>query len=357
MEKNIIELSKKLISIPSSKENIKALEEVLVVADKHLDGIKSKKFKSKGVPSVLYYNTSTLPKRFKIILNAHLDIVPGKGSQYKASTKGGKLFGRGTNDMKGAAAVMVLVFKELAKKVNYPLGLQLVTDEETGGFSGTKYQIEKGIRADFVIAGEPTDFGVNSKAKGIVWAKVKARGKSAHGAYPWHGENAIEKINLFLSSLYKKFPIPKNEEWKTTINVARVESSNETFNKVPDECEVWLDVRYIPEDSDTIIQGLKKLVPKGMELEILLKEPAQTTDEKNTYVQKLRVSTQKITGKLAPIIVKHGASDIRHYNKVGCEGITFGPVGAGMHTDNEWVDIKSLEDYYQILKHFLLSLN
>jgi len=77
MEKNIIELSKKLISIPSSKENIKALEEVLVVADEHLDGIKSKKFKSKGVPSVLYYNTSTLPKRFKIILNAHLDIVPG----------------------------------------------------------------------------------------------------------------------------------------------------------------------------------------------------------------------------------------------------------------------------------------
>src|SRR3989304_6408206 len=295
MEKNIIELSKKLISIPSSKENIKALEEVLVVADEHLDGIKSKKFKSKGVPSVLYYNTSTLPKRFKIILNAHLDIVPGKGSQYKASTKGGKLFGRGTNDMKGAAAVMVLVFKELAKKVNYPLGLQLVTDEETGGFNGTKHQIEEGVRADFVIAGETTNFQIAHKAKGILWLKISAKGKTAHGAYPWRGENSIWKKNKFLNVLEKKYPLPTREKWGTTINLSRIETGNRSFNKIPDDCEVWLDIRYVPEEAAIIKKDLKTLLPKGFKLEVVVDEPAMFVDKKNHYLKILQKLTAGVT--------------------------------------------------------------
>lgn len=180
MINNTIGLTKQLISVLSVKEDPKALSEVLVVADKELKGLKSKKFVSNGVPSVLYYNTPKLPKKFKVILNAHLDVVPGNVSQYKAMIKDDKLYGRGALDMKAPAAVEILVFKELASKVDYSLGLQLVTDEEIGGFNGTKYQIEKGISADFVIAGEPTDLAVNNKAKGIVWAKIKTKIGRAH---------------------------------------------------------------------------------------------------------------------------------------------------------------------------------
>ncbi|KKR30675.1 hypothetical protein A2715_01490 [Candidatus Woesebacteria bacterium RIFCSPHIGHO2_01_FULL_39_32] len=355
MINKILCLSKKLIEIPSNKENPNALREVLRVCEKELKVLQSKKFKKKEVPSLLYYNTPKIPKRFKIILNAHLDVVPAKDKQYKPKIVGDKLYGRGANDMKAAAAVMIFVYKELSKKVKYPLGLQLVADEETGGFNGTKYQIGKGVRADFVIAGEPTDLGVNNKAKGIVWIKVKAKGKSAHGAYIWQGENAIYMVTEFLNKLKEKYPVPKKEIWKTTMNVAKVVTSNETFNKVPDDCEAWLDIRYIPEDSDTITQRIKSLVPKGVELEIILKEPAQLTYENNPFVKKLRESTKEITGKLAPVIVKHGASDIRHHNQIGCDGVTFGPIGKGLHTDNEWVSVKSLSDYYEILKDFLLS--
>ena len=80
------------------------------------------------------------------------------------------------------------------------------------------------------------------------------------------------------------------------------------------------------------------------------------TDENNSYVKALQKSTGTITGTPAKIIVKHGGSDIRHYNGVHEDGVTFGPIGAGLHSDDEWVDIKSLEEYYQILKDFLLSL-
>ena len=257
--------------------------------------------------------------------------------------------------MKSAAAVMILLYKELAKKVTYPLGLQLVTDEEIGGFNGTKYQIEKGVRADFVISGEPTNFGINNQAKGVVWAKITAKGKSAHGAYPWLGVNALEKINDFLNKLLKEFPSPLKEEWRTMVNIAKIETQNETFNKVPDNATVWLDIRYVPRVEKTIGRKLKKIAD-GFDTELILKEPPQFTDENNPFVYNLRKATKEITYKLPPIIAKHGGSDIRHYNAVGCEGVTFGPVGAGLHTDNEWVSIKSLVDYYEILKNFLLSL-
>ena len=357
MINNTIGLTKQLISVLSVKEDPKALSEVLVVADKELKGLKSKKFVSNGVPSVLYYNTPKLPKKFKVILNAHLDVVPGNVSQYKAMIKDDKLYGRGALDMKAPAAVEILVFKELASKVDYSLGLQLVTDEEIGGFNGTKYQIEKGISADFVIAGEPTDLAVNNKAKGIVWAKIKTKGKAAHGAYTWQGENAIDKMNDVINTIKKEYPTPKKEVWRTTINIAKVTTNNETFNKVPDNCEAWLDIRYVPEESETIINKLKSLLLKDAELELKLKEPSQYTDENNQYVKQLRKSVKNVTGKTTPMINKHGGSDIRHFNVVGCGGVTFGPIGKGLHTDNEWVSIISLNTYYKILKDFLISLN
>lgn len=357
MEKDILILTKNLISIPSTKDNTESLEKVLALADKYLKGFKYKKFTSKGIPSVIYYNTPSLPKRFKIILNAHLDVVPGNRNQYRALIKGDKLYGRGAQDMKTSAAVEIIIFKGLASKVNYPLGLQLVTDEEIGGFNGTKYQVKKGIMADFVIAGEPTDFGVNNKAKGIIWAKLKTKGKAAHGAYPWQGENAIIKMNNIINTIEDKYPVPQKEAWKTTINLAKVLSNNEAFNKVPDYCESWLDVRYIPEESDTIIKNIKRMLPKDAELDVILKEPSQFTEKENPYIKQLRKSIESVNHKASSLINKHGGSDIRHFNAAGCNGVTFGPIGEGLHTDNEWVSIKSLDIYFRIINNFLLSLN
>lgn len=354
----IINLTSSLISIPSTKENLSALKKVLDEALAELKEFTIEKFEKNNIPSILVYRGKTRPKRFKVILNAHLDVVPGKPEQFKPKIKDGKLYGRGAYDMKGAGAAEILVFKELAKKLPYPIGLQLVTDEEVGGFAGTKYQIEKGVRADFVVAGEPTDLALNNKAKGIIWVKISTAGKSAHGAYPWEGENAIVKLNKLLNELFVLYPIPEKESWKTTINLARIETENKTFNKVPDNAIAFLDIRYIPEDKERIKKDLKRIAEKyKAKLEFIFDEPAQFTDQNSPYVKALKKSVEKITGKKAKVIVKHGGSDIRHYNAVGCEGVTFGPVGAGHHTDSEWVDIKSLENYYAILKDFLLSLD
>lgn len=354
---NVLDLTKRLISIPSTGDNTSALEEVLDIVKEELKGFNFREFEKDGIKSLLYYNTDSLPKKFKIILNAHLDVVPAKNSQYQPKEKDGKLFGRGAYDMKTAASCMILLFQEMASKVSFPLGLQLIIDEEIGGFNGTKYQIEKGVKTDFVISGENTDLEINHESKGVIWLKVKTKGKSAHGAHPWHGKNAIWKMHKILNTIEKLYPIPEKETWCTTVNLSKIETSNKALNKVPDECIAFLDIRYVPGEQKKVLENLRKHLDKAATLEILANESAHLTGESNQYLQKLISSTGQILGKTKRLASHHGTSDIRHYNNVGIEGVCFGPTGAGHHSDNEWVDIKSIDAYYKILECFLTNLN
>lgn len=355
METPILTLLKKLISVESVDIKKNKLQEVIDVAVKQLDGFTVERFNQNSRPSILAYVGDKRPEKFKVIFNAHLDVVSGKPEQFIPIEKDGKLYGRGTNDMKGGAAVEILVFRELAKTLPYPIALQLVTDEELGGYDGTQLQIKQEVHAEFVIAGEPTNYGINNKAKGIIWMNVKTKGLAAHGAYQWKGESAILKMKNALDAIEKEFPALTKEEWRTTINIAKLETANSTYNKVPDDCVMKLDIRFIPEDWKTIKQKIERMF-EGMELEFLEFEPPQITDENNAFVKSLQKATETITHKTAQIISKHGGSDIRHFNGVHEDGVTFGPIGEGLHSDNEWVEIKSLGEYYEILKEFLISL-
>lgn len=364
----ILNLTKLLVIHQSNALNPRALKSVLNEATKPLKKDKSltfEYFEKNQKPSFLIYKGKKRPDRFKIILNAHLDVIAGKSEQFKPFENKGRLFGRGAADMKGAAAVEILVFKEIAQKIDYPLALELVTDEEIGGFNCTKYQIDNGVRADFVIAGEPTSFGINNKAKGIIWIKIDITGKSAHGAYPWEGKNALLIAKKIIDKIYKIYPLPKKETWKTTFNLSRIETINRTFNKVPDEASLFFDIRYIPEEFKELPfekgrkffeRKIRKITGNLGKVQTILFEPPQLTSRKNFFILRLKETVKKITGETTELVAKHGGSDIRHFNKVGCDGITFGPIGGGIHGDNEWVDILSLEKYYLILKDFLLNI-
>jgi succinyl-diaminopimelate desuccinylase len=256
--------------------------------------------------------------------------------------------------MKSAAAAEILVFKELASKVRYPLGLQLVTDEETGGFNGAKYQASRGVRTECMIAGESSsDLTMSIQAKGVIGMKIEFTGMTGHAAYPWEGRNAIRDLNLFLSKLWKQYPIPAKKVWKTTVNAAIVGTTNLTSNKIPGDAMCRLDIRYLPGEGDKTINKIKSWLPENATVEIPEHEPARNTPENDKYVQRFLKTAKKSLNRTVPIIGKNGASDVRHYPDAA--GVEFGPVGAGPHADNEWVDIKSLQTFSKILKDFLLS--
>ncbi|OGE37741.1 hypothetical protein A3B45_04830 [Candidatus Daviesbacteria bacterium RIFCSPLOWO2_01_FULL_39_12] len=352
----IVSLTQEFVPITSNSENTAELDKILEIALSNLKGYTIERFENKGVKSALIYNAKKRPSRFRVILNGHLDVVPGKDYQYLPKIRGDKLYGVGSMDMKASVACLIMVFKEVVNKINYPIALQLVTDEEIGGFNGTKYQIEKGVKADFVIAGESTGLQIANRAKGILQVKISTKGKTAHGAYPWRGKNAIWEMNKFLNLLEERYPIPDHKAWKTTVNLSNIKTSNQSFNKIPDDCEIWLDIRYLPEETDTIVSSIKDLLPQDFKLDIVEKEPALFIDENNQYSKILLRVDEQVTKKKVRFYGAQGSSDARHFTRVGISGIEFGPIGGNIGSDNEWVSIKSLEQYYQILKNFLLLI-
>lgn len=349
----ILQLTKSLISIPSTKENSEALHEVVGRALQELDGFTIERFEKNNVPSALVYASPKRPKQFDLMLNAHLDVVPAKDEQYVPYITEGKLYGRGAYDMKTAAAIFILLFKQYARSLPYHLGLQLVADEEVGGFNGTKHQVEQGVRSSFTIAGEMTDYMIKHMAKGIYWLKLHTTGESAHGAYPWLGVNAVEKMNGVITRLYQTYPIPQAEVWKTTANVASVSTGNSTFNKVPDECTAMVDVRYIPEDKQKILNTFQELCGLDATVEVVVNEPSHHTPHDHKAVALLKHIAQKSIPNGGHLRFAHGASDLRHFNALGMDGVEFGPVGSGMHTDHEYVEIESIKLYTNILNEYL----
>lgn len=353
MLKNILFLTKKLIYIKSTEENPKQLGEALDLVLNELKDFKIERFERNGVKSALVYNSKTRPKKFRILFNVHLDVIPAKDKQFKPKIIGSKLYGAGSMDMKANASCIILAFKEMANKINYPLGIQLTTDEEIGGFNGTRYQIQKGVRADFVIASEPTNFDIVHQAKGVLQIKISTKGNTAHGAYPWKGENAILKMNKFIGDLVKKLPNPKKEKWATTINVSKISTTNQAFNKIPDDCYVLLDIRYIKEDQKKILNKIKSILPKDFKLQILATGPAVLTSIKDKNIVKLKKIIAKNYKNNSALRGAHGTSDVSHFAKINCPGIEFGPIGGGIGSDKEWVSIPSLDTYYKIIKSFL----
>jgi len=356
MKNNVINLAKNLISIPSIKDSVKDLQKALDTAKSVLPDYPDKSFVCDNTPSLLIYNQWPEKGKFKIILNAHLDVVPGKPEQFIAKIDGSRLIGRGAIDMKAAAAVEILAFKEVAKKVQYPLGLQLVTDEETGGHDCTGYQIAQGILTDFYLCGEYSDLGIGNQTKGVLWLKITTHGKRAHGAFLWNGVNAITKLNRELEKIILLFPVPNRPAWITTCNVSIVEGGK-TVNQVPDTASATLDIRRVPEDkaSDIVRKITSNKLFRDTNIEIITNEPTNFSDPKNHYLKSLSQIIREHTGRPAKFIKFHGASDARHYSQAGACAIDFGPTGEGLHSDSEWVDLKSLENYYQILVKFLLA--
>lgn len=351
-----LNLAQKLVSLKTEDGNQSAFEAAWYGIDEVLDSYKYKRFMDKGYESRMYFSNGKMPENFKVVLNGHLDVVPGDSNLYKPTIIGDRLYGRGAYDMKAALAVEILLFKELAEQLPYKLGLQIVTDEERGGFSGTEYQFKQGIKAEFGLAAESgSDYAIKHKAKGIYWCKVTFEGVSSHSSQPWLGDNALYHAQEFLAKLKKEFPVPKEEAWVTTVTPSNIDSNNPALNKIPDRVSIYMDVRYVPKDQKTVLDRVKKLLPPKASFEEILSGSALDTNENHPFIQKLQKACKENNIKTS-LKKSHGTGDMRFYTSYGSAGIEFGPIGGNAHNHEEWVSLKSLEQYYQVLKVWLLSL-
>ncbi|MGE5703670.1 MAG: M20 family metallopeptidase [Clostridia bacterium] len=293
-----------------------------------------------------------------LVLNGHLDVVPGQPDNFVPRIEGGRLHGRGSYDMLGAvAAMMVLTAEAALNPPNCRIILQLVPDEEKGGELGTAYLVEQGSRGDFVICGEPTNLNIAVQAKGVMQVKVEFSGVAAHGSRPWLGKNAIVTAMEQYSKITSLAFLQESSRFfeRPSFNLAKVEGGL-ALNQVPDRCTFYLDIRYLPtQQPDAILASIRQAVPEAR-VELIRHGYPVTTDEHDPFVQSLHQATAQVTGKDIVLFGQDGSADTRFFAKYGIPAVEFGPVGANHHGPNEYVEIDSLLTYKQILKRYITQL-
>lgn len=360
-EKQLVEAAKKLLSIRSLADEPAQLEASVAMIEKllkALPGVRIERFVSNGKPSLLAYVGPKRPKKFAVLFNAHVDVVPGSDGLFKPRITNGRLYGRGAVDMKVAALIMTDVFMELAPVLPYKLGLQIVADEEVGGTDGTLYQLTKGVAADFVLAGEDTPPSVIcTDMCGVCWLDVHFSGREAHSGYVWRGDNALLKAHHFITQLLEHYPIPEHDTWRTTANVASIHTPNVLTNRVPAQATVRLDIRYVAEDknfasSASIRRLFKQLAPEA-NVNILMYEPAHHTARDNPWVKKLAQAVDQTHGHPAGFVKRHGAADVRYFSARGMPAVTMGLPDNHAHSEGEYVELAEIERYRQTLRNFL----
>ena len=290
-----------------------------------------------------------------IVFNGHIDVIEAEASQFEPYVKEGKMYGRGSVDMKaGVASMMETVARLKDNDLSTKVMLQIVPDEETGGNHGTKYLTENGYLGDFIICGEQTHMGIAIQSKGVLQLDFNIRGKPAHGSRPWEGVNAIANAYKLFEHILK---LPFAEESsamfeKPSINLAKIKAGT-VYNKVPEKCEMSLDIRYLPNQSpDDIVEQIDEVTDGDVKVH-QSKGPVRTKED-NPYVQALANSVKNETDlERVNIFGQHGSNDGQYFTEYGGSAVEFGPVGYDWHGDEELVYVDSVREYQQVLEDFV----
>ncbi len=197
-----------------------------------------------------------------LVLHGHMDVVPGGRDQFQPRIDGDRLYGRGSYDMKGALAVMLTVLHKLRDQEVVRLRLGIVSDEESEEEQnrGSDALVAGGFIGHFAITGEPTNLQVGVQAKGVLAIRLEVMGRSAHGATPWLGDNAVVKaVEVFRG--IESLPFARHSSAlfdRPSINLGRI-MGGDALNKVPDSCVIDVDIRFLPDqDPDEILEQVER---------------------------------------------------------------------------------------------------
>jgi succinyl-diaminopimelate desuccinylase len=359
---DFLPLAEELLAVRSTADRPDDLHRALdLVLDVVGPGFTVERFESNGKPSALVHAGPARP-HFRVILNGHLDVVPGTDDQFRPRRDGDRLIARGAQDMKLSALVQAQVFRDTAATSPFPIALQLVTDEEVGGRDGTLHQLDQGVTGSFVVIGEHSGLRVVAESKGIAGVRLHATGRGAHSAYQWLGDNALLTLTRAVDAVLATYPVATAEAWRTTVNVARITTTNEAHNQIPADATAWLDVRFPPEDADftgrttaQVAAHFTSLCPPGVTATVDHVEPPHRADPESPEVRALRQAARD-QGFSGDLLRKHGAADSRFYFQRGVDAVIFGIGGDGQHGPDEYADLTTVEPYRRALLGFLASL-
>jgi acetylornithine deacetylase len=309
------------------------------------------------------------PAPFSVLFEAHQDTVPVDAmtiEPFGARIENGKLFGRGSCDVKGGGVAMLAAFARLVRE--RPPGSAAVTlaftvDEEHT-FLGIQELMKSGVRADYAIVAEPTLLNIVNAHKGVVRWYLETLGQACHSSRPEQGVNAIYRMGWLLNgveeyaSRLRQQP-PDPVLGPRTLSVGRI-VGGVSANTVPDFCRIDIDRRLIPgEDPASAVASLSAFLQgyPGIDFPFTATTPQFACPSlaplhSEALVQRLGAAINAVVGHHAVHAVPYG-TDASTVAGAGVPAVVFGPGDiAQAHTKDEWIDLAQLEPAAEILFRF-----
>ncbi|HYL73394.1 MAG TPA: acetylornithine deacetylase [Bryobacteraceae bacterium] len=291
----------------------------------------------------------------ELALVCHTDTVPYDPAWPEAvhpKVRGGKLYGRGSCDVKGfLACVLAAVSQVGVARLSKPLALILTADEEIGCVGAKFLARQKPVRSRYTIIGEPTGMHPVRSGKGYALAEIVVRGKEAHSAFPGEGRSAIydaARIVTRLEGVGKKLRSRKNRDFDppcTTLNVGLIEGGT-AKNIVPGECRITAEWRPIPGQDPEWAAELIREALAGFDARLEVKrmdaafEPAPGDD--------LATLLESLTRKKRATVAF--GTEAAHLRSLTQEAVVFGPGEmTTAHKTGEFVPLKQLSECVECL--------
>jgi len=315
---------------------------------------------------------------------SHYDVVPGTNKwrydPFKAVIRENRIYGRGTEDMKGNIACVlfaVRAIREFGMKPKVNLQLSFAPDEEIGGATGLGYLVGRNlVKADYVMSEGYSDDYVSIGNKGVLWGEVTVEGKAAHASVPHKGVNAFERM-VELANELKKLK-KKISRRRTRCHMRDACSKSPTFimggmmegggkvNIVPGAAKFSIDRRLIPEEDaltakKEILKVIERFNKKWKDSSVSIKftgaaNPSISKKDR-LFFKTVSNSIKMVNGKKAKFCLMPGATDIRYFMWKGIPAVGYSAKGGeSWHSDNEFVYIDSLVDTAKVYALVMLHI-
>ena len=306
-----------------------------------------------------------------LMLNGHLDTVGVEGmpEPFAATIRNGKMYGRGAFDMKGSLAACMTALKALVDSkaaFNGEVLLAAVADEEY--FSLGTADIVSRYKVDGAIVTEATEMNLCRAHKGFVWLEVETFGRAAHGSRFDEGVDANMMMGRFLAELDKlekdlRARSPHPLVGPPSLHAALINGGS-GLSTYAANCKLKIERRTIPGETEAQVVGeLQKIIDqltaadsnfKATVNALCTREPFEVA-ENAEIVRTVEKAAAQVRGISPRHIGQTFWMDSALLAAAGIETVVIGPIGAGAHADEEWVDIQSLVDLAQILAETALE--
>lgn len=292
-----------------------------------------------------------------LMWNAHSDTVGRNGmpEPFQADIRAGRLYGRGSQDMKGSLAAMLAAVQAMNRaglRLAGDLLLAAVADEEYASL-GTE-QLLRQVRADAAVVTEPTDLKLALAHRGFAIFNVETTGRAAHGSRYQDGIDAILHMGRFLAGLdglekeLRQRP-PHTLVGPPSIHASTIHGGTET-STYPAACLLELERRTVPGESQANVQAelqaiIDRLAAADLQFRaalrpVLSREPLETPAD-SRIARASAAALAQVTGRPAEIAGAAFWTDAALLAEAGIPAVVFGPHGQGLHSAEEWVDLES----------------